>query len=133
MHLLLFALAGDTLALTHLSWRAVMARGPGYSPEEDAIILSTPNTREILDALRAAGHTDRSANAVKQRRNELRKKGQLLGPLTRTRPPQDSVTAAGAAYDTAKAHVARLEQELTDARAAAEQAKKQLIIKLSKE
>lgn len=116
-----------------IGWRCYMARGLPYSPEEDAIILSTSVTDDILSALRAAGFGERSKNAVKQRRNELRKAPGKMGPLTRSRPARDSLTGAAAAYDTARAHVARLEAELAEAKERASVASRALRERMEKE
>ena len=109
-----------------------MARGEPYAPEEDAIILSTHKTAEIQAALAAAGFQPRTANAVKQRRNELRKKG-LLGSAGYSAPSATPVVTAATDYETAKAHMARLKAELAAAEQEVAATRKRLATAIAKE
>ncbi len=112
--------------------RFIMARGDPYAPEEDAIILSTHRTTDILAALGAAGFQPRTSNAVKQRRNELRKKG-LLGRTGYSAPASSPIISAATDYETAKAHLARLRAELGDAERKVQSTRKQLGIAMARE
>lgn len=118
-----------------LAGGSLMARGLAYTPEEDAIILSTPMTAEIQQQLREQGFPERTDNAVKQRRNDLRngpKKGLRRRPVQTGTASGPLVTAA-AELERTNERISELEAQLFDARARAEQMRKALATQLAKE
>lgn len=121
-----FGIGLAVIVTAYLGWRYMMARGLPYSPEEDAILLSTSSTADIQAKLRAGGYPERSDNAVKQRRGELRRNGGVLGSRFRTAPPKSDVVLAATEFETAKADVARLRQQLAEAEAQVVAARKRL-------
>jgi len=121
----------STLLTIYLVWRYMMARGLPYSPEEDAILLSTDVTSDIIAKLKAAGYPERTANAIKARRSDLRtNKG---SPRFRTAMPASEVVRAATEFETAKADVARLRQQLAEAEQAVVTSRKRMAAALAKE
>lgn len=71
-----------------------MAREGRYTPDEDAIILATPEGEDARRRLVAAGFPERSVNAIKQRRHYLRNVKMGLVADDASLAPEDRLTRA---------------------------------------
>jgi hypothetical protein len=88
-----------------------MGRPPAYTPEQDAVILSTKSTADILKRFEELGYETRNLNGktIAARRQYLKKEGKA--PVGTSKPEEDLIKVAARRREV-QARVARLTAEL---------------------